>query len=407
LVPHSLVAQVGNSSKAEIPAPTGGLSVGRVTYHLIDSLRAEPNELAVGARRELLVHVFYPARPAADAKLTAYFPDIVNRERSEDSAYGAGFVKNLFGSSYPLLRQSAHSYERAPFADRATRYPVVVFSHGGGMPVLYYTALLEDLASHGYVVAAVEHTYDGDVVVFPSGRVAHPRGWDEDDKRSYTEAMAFHLDRYSVGAEDNSFVLTQLAHMESGTLPTSAPSFQGRLEMTQAAAVGHSLGGIISFISCSRDSRWKACVNLNGGLDSAAAYATIKQPILQIDGGRMRLRPQGPQETAERFAERKRRAEAFDEQVRHTLKNALAASYIVHVGTPGFSHFSFFDQPNGQVDRLPPAFHPPRGGWESNTAIIRRYVLAFLDHTLRGAPAGLIRPGQNDSTFVDVEQIRR
>ena len=36
-------------------------------------------------------------------------------------------------------------------------FPVVVFSHGLGSHFHYYSGICSDLASHGYVVAAVEH----------------------------------------------------------------------------------------------------------------------------------------------------------------------------------------------------------------------------------------------------------
>ena len=39
-------------------------------------------------------------------------------------------------------------------------YPAIVFSPGYGVPHALYTSLFEDLASHGFVVIALDHTYE-------------------------------------------------------------------------------------------------------------------------------------------------------------------------------------------------------------------------------------------------------
>lgn len=51
------------------------------------------------------------------------------------------------------------------------RFPVLVFSPAAFAPH-YFTALFEELASHGYIVVAVSHTYEMlPVSVFAAGRV--------------------------------------------------------------------------------------------------------------------------------------------------------------------------------------------------------------------------------------------
>ena len=40
---------------------------------------------------------------------------------------------------------------------RPTAFPVVVFSHGLGAMRTTYSAICSDIASHGYIVASVEH----------------------------------------------------------------------------------------------------------------------------------------------------------------------------------------------------------------------------------------------------------
>jgi len=48
----------------------------------------------------------------------------------------------------------------APVASGKERFVVVLFSPGGGMGRTTNTAWAEELASHGYAVAALDHPYD-------------------------------------------------------------------------------------------------------------------------------------------------------------------------------------------------------------------------------------------------------
>ena len=52
---------------------------------------------------------------------------------------------------------------------RAGGWRVVLFSTGYGIERQLYTGLVEDLASHGYVVVAIDHPHDANIVSFPDG----------------------------------------------------------------------------------------------------------------------------------------------------------------------------------------------------------------------------------------------
>jgi predicted dienelactone hydrolase len=83
-------------------------------------------------------------------------------------------MEEEFESNWPLVVSGAvtsHTLESAAFAKRPRKFPVVIFSHGVGGSSFESTGLFEDLVSHGYVVAAVEHTYLAAAVAFPSGRI--------------------------------------------------------------------------------------------------------------------------------------------------------------------------------------------------------------------------------------------
>ncbi len=82
------------------------------------------------------------------------------------------FMSQQFGNLWaPILsgKISPHAIDRAPIASSPTPFPVTTFSHGLGGSGFEYTLLIEDLVSHGYVVASIEHTYMAKAIWFPDG----------------------------------------------------------------------------------------------------------------------------------------------------------------------------------------------------------------------------------------------
>ncbi|HKZ28317.1 MAG TPA: hypothetical protein VJ482_01605 [Acidimicrobiia bacterium] len=69
-----------------------------------------------------------------------------------------------------LALARTHSYPDAPLSDAEERYPVIVYSHGWTGFRTVNVDQSEALASHGYVVVSIDHTYGSIVTVFPDGR---------------------------------------------------------------------------------------------------------------------------------------------------------------------------------------------------------------------------------------------
>jgi hypothetical protein len=47
--------------------------------------------------------------------------------------------------------------ENAPIGRGKKKFPLLLFGHGWGNPSFLYTAELQDIVSHGYVIAAIDH----------------------------------------------------------------------------------------------------------------------------------------------------------------------------------------------------------------------------------------------------------
>ena len=72
----------------------------------------------------------------------------------------------------------------------------MIFSPGFKSHPLFYTAIIEDLASHGFVVVSVCHTYSTGVVVFPDGRVL----------RANDDGQRFEVDKKKPGVSGETIV---------------------------------------------------------------------------------------------------------------------------------------------------------------------------------------------------------
>ena len=248
-----------------LPAPTGRYRVGRAAYHWIDEARAEPS--AVDEKRELVCWIWYPADPAADAAPAPYLP------------VGWEAVGQFWG--FDAESAHGHAFTDTPVDPDRDTYPVLVFS-AAGFPPLSLSAILEDVASHGYVIVGVNHTYESILTVFPDGRVAPMN----------TEFMQPVFGPYSGEAQvaidgraaivrqkvaDMRFVAEQVAVLNEGTGPLA-----GRLDLSRLGAFGHSMGGDAALEYCRASEACRAAANLDGGIWGEVGRVGVERPTLLV-----------------------------------------------------------------------------------------------------------------------------
>jgi dienelactone hydrolase len=247
----------GTDAAFEPPDFSGPHPVGVASFHWTDANRDETLTALVGDSRELMVHLFYPAEAAGAPSV----PVVRDRHWQTLASQQAVAGHVLRRSNYDGVRwqiADAPAVAAAPAA-----LPVVVFSHGGGAAVEKNLFLIGELASHGYLVAAINHSYHADFVVFPDNRVAEDVGFGLDADGTISPAEADLLaDAQVLWAADQVFVLDQLLalHQDPGG------AFEGRLDFTRLAASGFSFGGAASFEAASRDARIAAVVDLDGSI---------------------------------------------------------------------------------------------------------------------------------------------
>jgi pimeloyl-ACP methyl ester carboxylesterase len=380
------VAPWATGDEIALPPPTGPSAVGRTVYHWIDSSRLEALSDQKSAHRELLVYIWYPAEPQANTEKAAYLPHFELIE----ATVGETELKKDLGGAYTAVKAGSlrsHSIENAKISSARKQYPLLIFSHGFGETSLMYAGLLEDLASHGYVVAAIEHPYDASCVVFPDGRsVPFARERWASAKQKPDGAVAYQIEQIPIRAADIGFVLRQLITLDK-TARLGEP-LAGHLDFDRIGVLGHSLGGMAAVRACEKGARFRACMNQDSDYKGvpfipSAPGVTIKQPFLFFASGSKHQ----PAPTEEQLARMKLTRAQYDSLVREYHKNqdeALAAlkggAYRVSVETEGFNHRSFIDTNLWLADDKAPTM----SNRLKNLEIVRTYTRAFFDKYLKG-----------------------
>lgn len=216
--------------------PSGPYPVGARDLHLVDRNRADP--WVPERRRELMVTLWYPAANE-DGPREPY-------ATAEESRL---ILSGLGTPAVPLdALATVVTHARTAAAPKPGRRPVVVLSPGFSFPRGSLTGLAEDLASRGYLVVGVDHTYEAAAITFPDGRVTTCLVCE------LVEAETARPEQVTAGrAADVSFVLDELGKRRDV-----------QADLSRVAMAGHSIGGSSAAETMLRDRRVDAGVNMDG-----------------------------------------------------------------------------------------------------------------------------------------------
>jgi predicted dienelactone hydrolase len=328
-----------------LPAPTGTRPIGTTILHLVD--RARRDLLApTRTNRQLIVHLWYPAATRSGRPAPYLSPRLASLlEKTFELPAGT------FGSF------RTHGRLAAPIA--RGRHPLLLFSHGLGTLPEFHTALMGDLASRGYVVAAIAHTYDAAAVELPNGRVILGTAPAQPNERQRRLLLG-------TRAGDLRFVLDELLKRSRRGTGLLA----GKLAPDKVGALGHSLGGATAAAAMLIDPRIRAGADLDGTIFGDVAGRGLRTPFMLMIADRFegRLTPDQA---------------AFFNRLRST-RYALAVR--------GAGHYSFTDLPlfASALPGLDQTFDIGTIDPLRADAAIRTYVAAFFDRTLRNREAPLL-----------------
>ncbi|GAA2248080.1 hypothetical protein GCM10010232_39230 [Streptomyces amakusaensis] len=243
-----------------LPRPTGAHPVGTRSFPATDHARTDPFASRPGPR-ELMVQLWFPTARHAGQGLPGQGLPGQGRAGYTDAPTAAVLEAGwgVAAGSLARVRTGVRPVRRVP-----ARPTLILLSHGRGSVRALTTSLAVELASHGHLVAAVDHTHDAAAVHFPDGRLIRgslpsaPEDWDAQDRIET-----------SVRAADLRFVADELTAR--------------RLAPRRVGLLGHSMGGAAAAEAMRQDPRFAAGMDLDGGLfGTAVADRGLDRPFLLL-----------------------------------------------------------------------------------------------------------------------------
>lgn len=267
------------------------------------------------------------------------------------------------------------------------KFPLVIFSHGAFGIRASNTSTYTELASHGYVVCSIDHTYhaaftkqtDGKMLLFDQGFM------NEVNKLLKEEAGQMGEEKYEMTqgwlklrTEDMTFCLNQIKSLVE--LPSDKEEVFSMIDLEKIGLMGHSLGGATAADLGRRDLEIKAVAVIDGtmlgeetGFENGQEQVTTEPypvPILNFYNG-------------ESYIEIKNIEDIYP----NTIASASQKdSYQIAIMNAG--HMNFTDLP-----MVAPILAKALGTSSVNPKACMKYVnqtiLEFFDGYLKGEPIHL------------------
>jgi pimeloyl-ACP methyl ester carboxylesterase len=247
----------------QFPIASGPYAVGKIVRILTDPTRT--NRYDIPTNSSFMCTIWYPCNTPAAGNLPAPYTD-----------YAVATDLGLYsGLGWPLQWENiiaacvGQACTNVPVATGTNRFPVIVHSHGAGCDRTCNTGVSLELASHGYIVAAVDHI-DCHCTVFPDSRGVC----------------------YSSVPISAALVQSRTNDMESllGTLSqfdSADPILAGRLDLQRIGAMGWSLGGATAAELARSDERITCAALLDPYIDATndptLATVGLQKPFLTMN----------------------------------------------------------------------------------------------------------------------------
>lgn len=233
------------------------VSMGLSMVFKIPELPSVTGKYAIGCTvriiRGLETRVFYPTQVAGDVKTTKI--SYLHFERH--LAHGLGSFTKLPALMFRHFRHSKlDANENTPMLSTSKRWPVFIFSHGLGGTLEMYSNIVQEIASHGFVVAALNHN-DGSASVTrgDDGEIQYYQHLPSEDLKDDDKLFQIRNKQLKKRVEEIFSVTEGLTDLAESSL----------LDFNQIFVGGHSFGAATAVQSAwIRKDTYKSVVMLDG-----------------------------------------------------------------------------------------------------------------------------------------------
>jgi predicted dienelactone hydrolase len=249
--------------------PRGNYNTGTRIFRWIDIDRDEQITSNSSDKRNVIVQAWYPVEENAKGIHSIYLDGLDNLPEK------IGVIPSFIFDHYDQI--DSHGILDAPISKKRDQWPVVIFLTGNGAARAFYTSLVTELASYGYVVLVLDHPYEALITQLADGKIATPI---EVYLKNEPNLLNFMKRRLDLRIADVEFVIDQLVG------PKASDNFFSSLDQNRILIAGHSLGGATAAVAMAQDSRIKAAVNIDGTLYGDLPKPNGPHPFLLIESNK-------------------------------------------------------------------------------------------------------------------------
>ncbi|KAK1700063.1 tat pathway signal sequence [Colletotrichum godetiae] len=256
-----------------IPGPPGPYPVALRVEAFEDAARWDPHAPQdQPEKRKVMVSVHVPLKKEANCsvELVPYVPPTTAVALGQGAATLFGLPDTVF-SGMELEFYIVDTAYGGP--EKSEKHPLVLFSHGRASSRLAHGVLARSLASYGYIVVTLDHTYDAAIVEFPDGSIRFAENATENDS-AYVESLL------ESRQKDVSFIIDQLLDPSVAT-PLLAGT-QASINPGKIFIAGHSFGGATVASSLYADDRIIGGLNFDGLMVGPVQAEGTDKPLVLV-----------------------------------------------------------------------------------------------------------------------------